>query len=207
MITYAPQLNGAAEQIFDMRSPFVLVDGTLSAKLSGAGAEIAIRTLAPKPRNAGETDQWSEWQSILAGDGTKQAELGRPRFNGRDVSIHGTYRFQIRTRVPQGSGLSALSMKLYFENGIMLIPPLFAGRNALRFRLNDASALTAPVTVVYRCETAAGEKTHKQVLRPADSPGRGRLRRGRTPGSFAAVRSRFLTRSGQCSLYLGPPVY
>ncbi|MBL0161078.1 MAG: hypothetical protein IPP47_28940 [Bryobacterales bacterium] len=168
VITYAPQLDGAAEQIFDMRSPFVLVDGTVSAKLSGAGAEIAIRTLAPKPRNAGEPDQWSEWQTFAAGDGTKQAELGRPRFNGRDVSIHGTYRFQIRARVPQGAGLSALSMKLYFENGIMSIPPLFAGRNALRFRLRDASTLTAPVTVVYRYETAAGEKTHKQVLRPAD---------------------------------------
>lgn len=168
------QIGGGGEAVFDLRSPYVLVDGTVSAVLSGGGTELAIRTLAPKPRDEGEPDQWSDWQTLLAGDGPKQAELGRPRFNGRDVSIHGTYRFQLRVRVPESSarhsaaGLSALSVKLYFETGIMSIPPLFPGHNELRFRLNDASSLTAPVTVVYRYETAAGEKTHHQTLRPAD---------------------------------------
>ncbi len=57
----------AAKQVFDMRSPFVLVDGTLSATLVGDGAEIAIRTLAPKPRNAAEPDQWSAMAATVNG--------------------------------------------------------------------------------------------------------------------------------------------
>ena len=179
VIEYRPHLSPAnvgegGEAVFDVRSPYVLVDGTLAAVLGGEGTEIAIRTLAPKARHAAEPDHWSEWQTLLAGGGAKQAELGRPRFNGRDVSIHGAYRFQVRVRVPEvaarksSAGLSALSLKLYFENGIMSIPPLFAGKNNLRFRVLDASALTAPVTVVYRYETGSGEKAHRQVLRRAD---------------------------------------
>ena len=157
-----------------MRSPYVLVDGTLSAVLAGEGAEIAIRTLAPKPRNAAEPDQWSEWQTLLTGSGAKQAELGRPRFNGRDVSIHGTYRFQVRVRVPQSAaqvaaGLSALSMKLYFENGIMSIPPLFAGQEQSAVsrsgRIGADGARHGRSTAMRR---RAGEKILRQVLRRAD---------------------------------------
>ncbi len=66
--------------------------------------------------------------------------------------VLGAYRFQIRVRVPQdaapsaSAGLSALSMKLYFENGIMSIPPLFPGRNNLRLRIADPAGY--PVLLV-----------------------------------------------------------
>jgi hypothetical protein len=50
----------------------------------------------------------------------------------------------------------------------MSIPPIFAGENTLRVRLRDASLLRGPVRVVYHYETAAGNKTHTQVLRPSD---------------------------------------
>jgi hypothetical protein len=177
--TAAPHLRPAritegGEAIFDLRSPYVLVDGSLSVVLAGDGAEVAIRTLAPKARHAAERDQWSEWQTLLTGTGARQAELGRPRFNGQDVSIHGTYRFQLRVKVTQSAmrakpaGLSALSLKLYFENGIMSIPPLLSGANRLRFRVRDASSLTAPVTVEYRYETASGGKSLRRALRTSD---------------------------------------
>ena len=159
------------EAVIDIRSPFVLVDGTLSADLVGAGTEVAIRTFAPKPRNAAEPDAWSEWEILRTGAGSHRIELGRPRFNGTQVSIHGVYRFQLRVRVAGGAGpagLNGLALQLHFENGIMSIPPLFAGSNTLRFRVAEAGALKGPVTVEYRCETAAGEKAHRQVLRPAD---------------------------------------
>jgi len=184
--------DAGGEAVLDMRSPFVLVDGTLKADLAG-DAEVAIRTLAPKPRDGEETDRWSEWQPLFGGAGIREAELGKPRFNGRDVSIHGVYRFQVRVRVRpvagrrSAAGLTALSMKLYFENGIMSIPPLFAGSNTVRMKVAEGAALSAPVTVAYEYETAGGWKSHKQILRPgafvkgeaqytADAPGLTRCR-------------------------------
>jgi hypothetical protein len=163
VIEYKPDLRSARMEdgsaIIDVRSPYVLVDGTLDGK----GAEIAFRTLAPKALNETEPDQWSRWQTLP--HAAKAVELGRPRFNERDVSIHGVYRFQLRVKKPEHA---AVSLKLNFENGIMSIPPLFAGKNTLRFRVADAATLTGPVTVAYRYATDGGEKTHRHVLRPAD---------------------------------------
>lgn len=163
-IDYKPDLSSLpfdnGEAVLEIRSPFVLVDGALS--VTGEVSRIEIRTLAPKPNNASEPDRWSEWQPLAGGT----VELGRPRFNGRDASIHGVYRFQLRVKSP--SRPKALSLRLYFENGIMSIPPLFAGRNTLRFRVADASALSAPVIIRYSYETGAGEKSLRRLLRPAD---------------------------------------
>jgi pimeloyl-ACP methyl ester carboxylesterase len=153
-----PFTNG--EEVIDIRSPFVLVDGALS--MTGDVSSVEIRTLAPKTKDASGPDRWSDWQQLAS----RSIELGRPRFNGSDVSIHGIYRFQLRIKSP--SKPEALSLKLYFENGIMSIPPLFSGRNTLRFRLADASALFAPVTVLYNYDTAAGAKTARHTLRRED---------------------------------------
>ncbi len=159
------------EAVFDVRSPFVLVDGTLTAELAG-GAEVAVRTMLPKTRNAAEPDQWTDWQTLFAGDGRRQAELGRPKFNGKDVSIHGAYRFQVRVKVlpsedgKAAAGLNTISMKLWFENGIMSIPPLFAGSNTVRMKTATGSIPAAPVSVTYEYETAGGLRSHRQVLGP-----------------------------------------
>jgi hypothetical protein len=161
------------EAVFDIRSPYVLVDGTLSTTVAG-GAEVSIRTLAPKRLSASEPDQWSAWQPLFAGEGARTVELGRPRFNGRDVSIHGLYRFQLKVKVQPDAGrktpagLSALSMKLFFENSITSIPQLFAGRNTLRLRVADAAALSGPVTVTYRYATSGGERTSQRALGRAE---------------------------------------
>jgi hypothetical protein len=152
VMEYTPEVRATAgEGVVDLRSPYVLVDGTVEAP---AGATLEIRTLAPKPRNAAEPDKWSAWEALAAGT----AALG----------IHGKYRFQLRVRAPDRT---KLKLKLYFETGIMSIPRLFAGKNTLRFRVADPTALQAEVTVVYRYETAAGEKTHRHVLRRAEFRG------------------------------------
>ncbi|MBL8290209.1 MAG: hypothetical protein JNN08_00160 [Bryobacterales bacterium] len=162
-------LDGGGEAVFDIRSPYVLVDGTLTA--SATGAEIEIRTVQAKAGNASQPDLWSAWQPLCTGAGRCEKELGRPRYNERDVSIHGVYRFQLRVRVPEEkgrkapAGLSGLALELYFENGIMSIPPLFAGRNTLR--LKAASVPEAPVEVTYVCETGSGVQSHRRVLAPA----------------------------------------
>lgn len=130
----------------DVRSPYVLVDGTIEAPRE---AKIEVRIMEPKPRNASEPDQWSAWVPITSGK----------------LSVDGKYRFQLRAT---GPGREQARMKLYFETGIMSIPPLFAGNNTLRLRVADAAALRRDITVIYGYTTSAGEREHRQVLRRAD---------------------------------------
>jgi hypothetical protein len=164
-----PAEGGSA--VLDFYCPYVLVDGALDAALTGA-AKLEIRTLRAKNSHEGEADVWSEWQSL--GGGNLKTGLGRPRFNGRDVSIHGIYRFQLRVTVDaapgrtQPAGLSALKLALDFENGIMSIPRIFAGANTIRFQVRDAKLLQAPVRVTYKYRTASGPKSHVKTLAPAD---------------------------------------
>ncbi len=177
----APYLRASGaepgEAIFDIYSPYVLVDGTLSGGLVGLpadGLKVEIRALQAKATNMSQPDVWSEWESVHSGPGKFSVALGRERFNGTNVSIHGVYRFQVRVLAAanparsQPAGLSALRLELYFENGIMSIPQIFAGRNTIHFKLRDASALKGPVKVIYRYQTAQGEKRHEQTLQAAD---------------------------------------
>ena len=159
----------------DFRSPYVLVEGVLEGELRGA-ARLEIRALQAKPLNEAEPDVWSDWQPLRQGPGKFRAPLGRVRHNGRDVSIHGAYRFQLRLSVDPASGtdaagLAALRLEAWFECGIMSIPQIFAGANTIRFKLRDAAALRGPVTVTYRYETAEGERSHRRVLSTADFRG------------------------------------
>jgi hypothetical protein len=149
------------------------VDATLRGELAG-NATIEIRTLRAKASNRREPDFWSEWQSLSRTPGRFEVALGRERFNGKDVSLHGVYRFQLRVKVAGGgtaSGLSALQLTAHFENGVMSIPQIFEGLNTVRFKVNDGSKLNGPIEVIYRYETAAGERSHRQVLQPSDFRG------------------------------------
>ena len=165
------------EATFDFYSPYVLVDGTLKADLAGSAPDdvrLQIRTLRAKAASESTPDVWSDWQALCSGPGRATVELGRPRFNGHDVSIHGAYRFQVRVFVnPQAgrtapAGLSGLGLELYFENGIMSIPQIFAGANAMQFKLRDAAQLRGPVRVTYTYQTREGEKSTTQILQASD---------------------------------------
>ena len=172
-----PGVGEGGEATFDFYSPYVLVDGTLKADLAGSApgdVKLEIRTLQAKAASESLPDAWSDWQKLVSGPGRSTIELGRPRFNGSDVSIHGVYRFQVRVSVsPQPGrtsppGLSALNLELYFENGIMSIPQIFAGANAMQFKLHDAAQLRGPVQVTYTYQGADGEKSATRTLHPAD---------------------------------------
>jgi len=171
------EANQGGQATFDFYSPYVLVDGTLSAELAGTLPEdvkLEIRTLGTKSASESALDVWSPWQTLCSGPGHVAVELGRPRFTGKDVSIHGVYRFQIRLSVnPRANrtvpaGLSGLRIELCFENGIMSIPQIFAGANTIQFKLRDATKLRGPMRVTYTYQAADGEKSHTQVLHAAD---------------------------------------
>jgi hypothetical protein len=171
------QTGEGGEATFDFYSPYVLVDGTLHAELAGAAPDevkLEVRTLRAKPASESAPDVWSPWQTLHSGPGRATVELGRPRFNGKDVSIHGVYRFQVRVSVnPHANrtapaGLSGLGVELYFESGIMSIPQIFAGANRIQFKLHDAAQLRGPVRVTYAYQTIEGDKSHTQVLHATD---------------------------------------
>ena len=132
-----------------------------------------VRTLADKVANEGQPDVWSAWQTLPVQRGTA-VELGRSRYNGTDVSIHGTYHFQLRVSVLPNArrsapaGLKSISLEIFFENGIMSIPQIFAGTNGIQLRLKNASALRGPIKVTYTYETNDGTRSHSMVLGPSD---------------------------------------
>lgn len=171
------QLTGGGEAVYDFRSPYILVDGTLNVALAGSGVSVEMRTLGAKRSHAAEPDVWSEWQTIMRDSGPHTVELGRPRFNGKDKSIHGVYRFQLRVVVSADAarkipaGLTGLKMELFFENGIMSIPQIFAGHNTVRFKVRDGASMRGPIEVAYHYSTAGGKQIAKRVLRPEDLKG------------------------------------
>jgi len=172
--------QGGGQTTFDFYSPYILVDGVLSGEFIGAAGDdlkAEIRVQRAKAANAAEPDAWSRWDVLHRGPGAFAVPLGRPRFNGRDASIHGVYRFQVRVSAgansqrPVPAGLARLKVEASFENGIMSIPQIFAGRNIIHFKVRDARRIRGPIRVTYSYQTAGGEKRHTQTLNSADFRG------------------------------------
>ncbi len=170
-------VRGGGQATFDFYCPYILVDGVLSGEWLASEHDkprVEIRTLQAKPRERSEPDVWSAWQTLHSGPGKFGCEIGRSRFNGRDVSIHGVYRFQIRLSIQpnsmrvQDAGLLGLKLEAFFENGIMSIPRIVTGKNTIDFKVADASEVSGPIKIIYRYQTQEGERQHKQILQRGD---------------------------------------
>jgi len=171
------QTAGGGNITFDFYCPYVWVDGLLAGDWVASSDDqpvVEIRVLRPKSQAESEPDVWSGWQVLQSGPQPFRCELGRSRFNGKDVSIHGVYRFQIRLSLQPNpartrpAGVKSLKLETFFENGIMAIPRISAGTNTIHFKVRDAAVIAFPIKVIYRYQTPAGERSHTQVLRPKD---------------------------------------
>jgi hypothetical protein len=169
--------TGGGQAIVDFYCPYVMVDGVLEGEwLSTPGDQpgVEIRILHAKPNHEREAEEWSSWQPLGEVPGRFRYELGKPRFNGRDISIHGIYHFQIRLSLKANqersgpAGLKSLRFTGWFENGIMAIPRIVEGNNTIHFKVADDSAVRGPIQISYRYQTLGGEKEHRQVLRRKD---------------------------------------
>ncbi len=148
-IIYEPDIEALASGLLDIYSPYILVDGALSAGEAG----LEVRTLEPKAASESETERWSGW-SPVGGHALPQ--------------IHGVYRLQLRSRAGK---LHPLRLEMYFETGIMSIPQIFAGRNTINFKVRDAAAIRSPLRVTYRYQTADGERADTHSLQSSDFHG------------------------------------
>jgi hypothetical protein len=173
-------LTSGGAATFDFYSPYVLVSGVLTGEWVGSqddGFRIELRTMEPKATSLGQPDVWSPWQALSSRAGAFQVLLGKERFNGKDVSIHGTYRFQLRFSIAPNAarksdvGLNSLKLDMSFENGIMSIPRVTAGKNAIHFKVADAASVKGPLEIVYRYQTRSGETQHRHVIQPRDFVG------------------------------------
>lgn len=171
------QAKEGGEAIFDFYCPYVFVNGVLGGEWMAAEADdprIALRVLRPKNKAETEPDVWSDWQELQSTPGVFQFQLGRERFNGKDVSIHGVYRFQLRFSLQRNpsqqkaAGLKAVSLESFFENSIHAMPRITAGENTIQFKVKDGSLISTPIKVTYHYRTSAGKCHHEQVLRPSD---------------------------------------
>ena len=140
-IVYRPDARRLAGGLLDIYSPYVLVDGSAQGD-----TRIEIRTLRAKAAGEEEPDHWSGWVPVRSGALSQ---------------IRGAYRFQIRSTP---GALQPLQLELYFENGIMSIPQIFAGKNTVRFKVRDSSTIVRPIRVTYRYQTGTGERTHTRTL-------------------------------------------
>jgi hypothetical protein len=170
-------VGGGGEAIFDFYCPYVFVNGALRGEWVASAADsprIALRVLQPKPAAENEPEVWSEWQELGSAPGVFEFHLGRERFNGKDLSIHGVYRFQLRFSLQQNpsrqkvAGLKSVSLETFFENSITSIPRITAGENTIQFKVRDESLISTPIKVTYHYRTSAGKGRHEKVLRPAD---------------------------------------
>ena len=145
--------TGGGSATFDFYSPYVLVSGVLTGEWVGSqedGFRIDLRTMEPKATNLGQPDVWSPWQTLSSKAGAFQIPLGKERFNGKDCSVYGTYRFQVRFSIAPNAarkaeaGLNSLKLETSFENGIMSIPRIIAGKNAIHLKVAEQAKLEVP---------------------------------------------------------------
>ena len=165
--------NEGGQAIVDFYCPYVMVDGVLEGEWLSTLEDqplVEIRIVKAKPNHEREAEAWSSWQRLDDRPGYFRLELGKPRFNGRDVSIHGVYRFQVRLSLKANqkriapAGLKNFKFSGWFENGIMSIPRIVEGENTIHFKVSDASSIRSPIRILYRYQTASGEKQHLQIL-------------------------------------------
>jgi hypothetical protein len=168
----SPFLRPAATDIqgkwvLEFVSPYILVDGFIRGELLGTDSdttEVAFRSQIPKRFDLSESDQWNPWKILASKPGPFRVGLDRADSAEGSSSFHGTYRYQVRFRFQASSstsqvGLADFGIVYFFENGIMSIPQIFAGRNIVRFKVRDASAVQSDIFVNYQWEDRAGKKT------------------------------------------------
>jgi len=165
--------NGGGAAVFDIYCPYVLVDGSVRGTWIASPADqprVEMRTLQAKPRDRSTPDIWSDWRLLASGPGEFRAALGIDPQRDDAVGIHGVYRFQIRLSLAENrdrqaaAGLKTMRLVAYFENGLMSIPRIQAGRNFLRFKVHDARKIQRPIHVTYNYATPQGPRAHHQVL-------------------------------------------
>ncbi len=160
-----PRATGVPQSVtFRVRSPYIMADADLTAGIA-KGPDDSARLLL-------STDGGVSWDELSILDGAVKANLGMTRFNGTQ-SVTGKYDYLVRfeftaARDPATVGLSQLSLTTHIDGSLNALPRLAEGHNTVRFRVNDAQAISAPIRVGYRWQAGSREYTALRVLAPSE---------------------------------------
>ena len=176
-----PEYAGVvAETIFDFYVPYVIVEGTFSGKLVAGNPDdkmsVELRAQFPKTNDLNDPEEWTLWRNLTDKPGEFRVTVGSESYDPHQVTVDGKYHFQLRVRAyangdPAKTGLESLGAELSFENGIMSIPRLLPGRNELKFKLDDRSAVKSPVKITYNFQTENGPESENWIISQGDAAG------------------------------------
>ncbi|MFC1582209.1 hypothetical protein ACFL4W_01595, partial [Planctomycetota bacterium] len=160
-----PAGTGPENIIFRIRSPFILANGRLRARIICGAGNTATFHLS--------TNDGGAWEQIASGSGSIDINIGQARFNGAQHSVTGNYEFLLKFTAdaasdPAGVGLASLNIDTVFDSSIHTLPRIVDGANTVRMKVADQTDLTAPLEIVYNWETGAGAQSDTRLLNPGD---------------------------------------
>ncbi len=127
---YRPKLTGAAEQIFKVQSPYVIIDAEFLANLDLKSNRQSVvfetssdngRTWTPASRLSGpHQGPWRGEPAVLTKTG-----------HGRRTAVSGTYGYLIRLTANEGASAPHLVLRTRIQLNPRTLPTLAAGHNEL----------------------------------------------------------------------------
>ena len=143
---YRPKLTGASAQVFDVQSPYVIIDSQFIADLTLASNQQSVvfetssdngRTWSLAGRLSGpHQGAWHGEPAVL----TKTA-------HGRRTAVSGTYGYLLRLTANGGATASNLLLRTRIQLNPRTLPALVAGHNELRYSSGpDRGRYTLSVT-------------------------------------------------------------
>lgn len=156
-IEYRPQVSAAASAVYEVRSPYVIIDAEFQMGIAPVTAQQAVRI----ETSADDGRTWTgagELASAKQGGFRAEPAVLTRSAHGRRTAVSGTYGYLVRVTVPAGARVEDLLLSTRFQLNPRTLPELKAGRNELAF-----TAGPARVRRELNVDTARADKIARSV--------------------------------------------
>lgn len=136
-IEYRPQVSATASAVYEVRSPYVIIDAEFQMGVAPDSARQTVKV----ETSVDDGLTWTAAAELVRGkEGSFRAEpvvLTRSA-HGRRTAVSGTYGYLVRVTVPAGTRVEDLLLSTRFQLNPRTLPELKAGRNELSFTAGPA---------------------------------------------------------------------
>ena len=156
-IEYRPPISTAASAVYEVRSPYVIIDAEFEMGVTPASAQQAVEVET-------SIDEGLTWTAAAALPPAKHGcwragpAVLTQSSHGRRTAVSGTYGYLVRVTVPPGVRVDDLLLTTRFELNPRTLPALKVGRNELAF-----TAGPARVRRELNVDTARADKVARSV--------------------------------------------